>query len=125
MTRRKRSVVRQFAVRMRLGIIPPEHRKGHVGPGSRALYEFIGPGYIPSKNLTSSERHDMHRRAALIDRQADEEIMAAVLATMELMPKLDIVLVEALIPAHQKRKRGRPKGLPLIKKDRSIMRDMV
>src|SRR3954471_22635093 len=88
MTRRHRPPVRQFAVRMHLEI-PREHRKQHIGPGTRALSALMDAGYI-RQDLTVGERAEIIRQMSLTNKQAQEEYIAAVLTGMEMIAKPDL-----------------------------------
>jgi hypothetical protein len=105
--------------------IPREHRKQHIGPGTRALFTLIDGGHIRPAELTVSQREDIAQRVLLINKQAQEEYIATVLITMETVTKPDLGSANAQTPGEKKRKRGRPKGSPLLKSDLSLVHKMV
>jgi|tagenome__1003787_1003787.scaffolds.fasta_scaffold20826409_2 hypothetical protein len=123
MTRRHRPPVRQFAVRMHLEI-PREHRKQHIGPGTRALSALMDAGYI-RQDLTVGERAEIIRQMSLTNKQAQEEYIAAVLTGMEMIAKPDLEPAKAQTPGHKQRRRGRPKGSPLKKLDLILWHKMI
>jgi len=124
MTQRHRPPIRQFAVRMRLEI-PREHREQHIGPGTRALFALMDAGYIRSEDLTVAERADIIRRMSLINKQAQEEYIAAVLTGMEVVSKASPKSAKARAPRDGQRKRGRPKGSGKLKSDTLVINEMI